>query len=304
MSERSQRALQAALRAAGDLGLPSAHAEVLRDRYNLLVHLPRPGVVIRVATATAEVRGPDWLEREVAVAEALRDAGAPVVPPTRRCEPGPHSVDGFTLTVWDYVEVLPGVEPDPAEAGHRLRACHDVLDGFSPPAPRFPVLVEARDLVHRLDRAARALPEGAEPPQPPLADHDLEHFDAVADRLTAQVRALVVPFQQVHGDAHLGNVLPTAAGPLWGDWEDTIAAPREWDLACALAGGAPPLGLGDGAAGRAMVDAYGFHDESVLALMLDVRRLQSVAWALAVPPQSPDDPRPAWRLAWLRDQPA
>ena len=38
--------------------------------------------------------------------------------------------------------------------------------------------------------------------------------------------------QTVHGDAHLGNVLSTARGPVWTDWEDAFFGPVEWDLAC------------------------------------------------------------------------
>jgi thiamine kinase-like enzyme len=37
--------------------------------------------------------------------------------------------------------------------------------------------------------------------------------------------------QPVHGDAHLGNVLATARGAVWTDWEDAFVGPIEWDLA-------------------------------------------------------------------------
>ena len=45
------------------------------------------------------------------------------------------------------------------------------------------------------------------------------------------------PQRIVHGDSHPGNVLWTAGGPLWSDWEDAHLAPLEWDLACLVAAG-------------------------------------------------------------------
>jgi len=41
-----------------------------------------------------------------------------------------------------------------------------------------------------------------------------------------------LPFRSVpiHGDAHLGNVLFTAKGPLWTDFEAASMGPREWDI--------------------------------------------------------------------------
>lgn len=291
MSDRSQRALAAALRAATDLGLPATDPRILRDRYNLLVHLPAAGVVVRVATATAELRGPEWLEREVGVARFLAEAGLPVVPPATTVDPGPHHVDGFTLSIWDYVDVLPPETLDPALAGRALRACHDALVRWTPAGPAFPVIDEARELARH--HAATGL----------LTVDDHARFEHLADGFAAALADLAPPMQQVHGDAHLGNALATARGPLWSDWEDTIAAPREWDLATALANGVPPLNFGNGSGGRALVDAYGSHDAELLGLMREIRILQGVAWGLAVGPKTPHDPRPAMRLAWLREHP-
>ena len=55
------------------------------------------------------------------------------------------------------------------------------------------------------------------------------------DRALATLGA--APQRIVHGDSHPGNVLWTAGGPLWSDWEDAHLAPLEWDLACLVAAG-------------------------------------------------------------------
>ena len=38
---------------------------------------------------------------------------------------------------------------------------------------------------------------------------------------------LDLPLRPVHGDTHLRNVINTARGPLWGDWEDAFRGPLE-----------------------------------------------------------------------------
>jgi aminoglycoside phosphotransferase (APT) family kinase protein len=45
------------------------------------------------------------------------------------------------------------------------------------------------------------------------------------DRALATLGA--APQRIVHGDSHPGNVLWTAGGPLWSDWEDAHLGPLE-----------------------------------------------------------------------------
>jgi thiamine kinase-like enzyme len=44
----------------------------------------------------------------------------------------------------------------------------------------------------------------------------------------------------LHGDAHPGNLLPTAQGLLWIDFEDACRGPLEWDYATAGAADGSP----------------------------------------------------------------
>ncbi len=217
----SERASRAAAEVAEEAGLRFGRPIVLHNRSNLIVHLSPAPVVARVATTTGLVRrGDAWLAREVAVAGHLARSGAPVVAPTSELPPGPYLRDGLALSFWEYAEEL-AAPPDARRAGAGLRVCHEALTtlpgGLLPPMA---VLAEARAIVERLAR-----------------DGTLSAADAAALRyagaeVSDRLDELAPQLQPVHGDAHLGNVIHTSAGPLWNDWEDTFAGPREWDLAC------------------------------------------------------------------------
>ena len=66
------------------------------------------------------------MRREVSVAGFLARAGAPVVAPSAELDPGPHTHDGISLSFWEYIEEV-DVPLDATEAGHGLRACHELL---------------------------------------------------------------------------------------------------------------------------------------------------------------------------------
>ena len=86
-------------------------------------------------------------------------------------------------------------------------------------------------------------------------------------------------------------MLWTAAGPLWADWEDAFAAPREWDAACLLTA-ARLAGEDDPAGAEAALAAAGLDaDPARLELMLEARALLHVAWAAVLG----DDPAPPGR---------
>ena len=50
--------------------------------------------------------------------------------------------------------------------------------------------------------------------------------------VSAEIEALDLPQQPLHGDAHKKNVLKTSTGLVWTDFEDACSGPIEWDLAC------------------------------------------------------------------------
>lgn len=237
-------AVAASLACARRLGLPYHDPLVVAAGYSVRVLLRPAPVLTRVVTIGRTLRGEPlpWLQREVDVARFLADSGAPVVPPWE--DPGPHFDGGLEVSLWEWVEQVPGVLGQ-AEFGAFLRDLHACLAGYDARLP--PLIGPLTDIA-----SARA-----------VCDDAVLH--AAADVLVPL--ALSWPRRPLHGDAHTGNVLLTRHGPLWIDFEDVCAGPPEWDLASRT--------IGDDAA-----DGYGDVDRQRLAACRDLRALQVLAAVL------------------------
>jgi Ser/Thr protein kinase RdoA (MazF antagonist) len=186
----------------------------------VLVRLDPAPVVARVASATGAVRrGDAWLRREVAVASFLAERGAPVVAPARELPPGPHHHDGFVLSFWELAREV-DAPVDASAAGAGLRRCHEALADFD---------AGVLGGWSALDEALEVL---ADPSRELPFDADERRWLLSLGRSLAARLAKVGPPVAAHGDAHLGNVVQMAAGPLWNDWEVTHLAPPGWDLGC------------------------------------------------------------------------
>jgi hypothetical protein len=278
--------VRAALAVAAAQGLRPAEPRVLAQGSNVLVHLAPAPVVARVPTGTIAAFRPGtaWLAREVAVAGHLTRRGAPVVAPSAEVDPGPHVHDGLPVTFWAHVP--PADAPlDARAAGRGLRECHEALADFPGDLPDHAIFHEARAVL------ARLAADGT------LAPADAALAEPVGAALAARIVALDVPVQPLHGDAHLGNVIQGAGGPLWNDFEDTHIGPRAWDLAC-LHAGRPEAAAADAEAG------YGdLGDAPLLDLMLEARTYVGLAWTLVYAPHRADSAaRVAARLGWLRER--
>jgi Phosphotransferase enzyme family len=193
-------AVHAALTAARRAGLPVDDPVVVRDSTNVLVHLSPAPVVARVQLTLSRLRGLPWAETEIAAAQFLAAAGAPVVPPARDVDPGPHVVGGRPITFWRWID-HDSAREDPAAAGRALRELHDAFADFPGALPSCDRLDEVRALVTS------------------------DELRAFADRLPP------LDGRPIHGDAHLRNVLWSPDGPLWGDLENVCRGPVAFDLA-------------------------------------------------------------------------
>jgi Ser/Thr protein kinase RdoA (MazF antagonist) len=197
--------------------------------------------------------------RELDIARHLTNAGAAVVEPSDVLDPGPHEHDGHVLAFWRYV-VAEG-ELDAAAAGRRLRTIHEALveyDGELPRAGRY------QDV-----------------------DAMLAHLDPSGDaELLRELAARELPpGQALHGDAHLFNCIPTAAGPVWHDLETACRGPREYDLAALIVD--DRSGQSDPAA-RTALAAYGPFEEDLLEQALPVYAAWIAASFMAAVDRRPD----------------
>ena len=250
---------------AAEEGLRFAEPKILRDGGNLLVHLAPAPVVARVATLTGTRRaGNGWLRREVAVARFLVTAGAPVVAPSAEIDAGPHTHEGISLSFWDYIEET-RAPLDAAEAGRRLRVCHEALADYEGELEPLETLTEAERWLEELAAEGRIDADSA------------SRLRADASEVRRQIEALGLPMQAVHGDAHLDNAINTVAGPLWNDWEDTCLAPVELDLGCMEA--AASVWGDDPKPVAAALAAYGKIDPEALAVFVAARRFQGTLWS-------------------------
>ena len=201
-------AVAASVACARSLGLPGDDPEVIAEGYSVRVRLHPAPVVTRVVTVGRVLRGHPmpWLEREVAVAQFLAAAGAPVVAPWR--DPGPYVLDDLEVSLWQWAEHEPGEVP-PTVFGSMLHELHTTLASYD--GSLSPLVGPLTDITSALAVSHDAVLHGAARRLLPLA--------------------LSWPRRPIHGDAHTGNVLLTSHGPRWTDFEDVCVGPVEWDLA-------------------------------------------------------------------------
>jgi Ser/Thr protein kinase RdoA (MazF antagonist) len=276
MSGRTQEAVAAALAVAHEAGLQPSQPVVLRDAWHVLVHLQPLPIVARVsADPSSPEIDPEQVRRELAVARHAAAAGAPVVPPSDELDHGPHERDGRVVTFWRFVEPSGGL--DARAAGRGLREIHEALADFDGPLP----------FAGHPDETARMLTALA-----PSANVELLR--------RAHALGPATEGQALHGDAHLGNCLPTRRGPLWHDFETACRGPREYDLAGLVL--RDRAGPGDVSAREALA-AYGDHDDELVEAWLPVYGAWVWASMLTALPRRPDlAPALRERFAWLRNR--
>jgi hypothetical protein len=265
-------------------GLPRAGARLLKFTNNAVVALPAAGAVLRIA-GSAEVRS--RVPAVVAVARWLEDLRLPAV----RLLPGvpqPLEVEGHLVTVWRAVEPASGAvvrEATVEDLARVLRALHGV--GAPPPSAVAPWNV-AGALRSRLAEAAG------------VSGDDTEFLARELVAVEAGLAALadVEPLLSrglLHGDAFLGNLVPSPSGPVLCDFDGVASGPREWDLV-PVAVGALRFDYGENLH-RRFVQAYGV-DVTGWAGFPVLRRLRELQLVTSVLPALEANPalRPQWRL--------
>ena len=210
-----QRALAAAISVASALDLIAGDAIVVHDSNRLAVRLLPCDVLARVAPAAHQAA-----QFEVELAQRLAETQGPVAALEPRAEPRAYERDGFVVTLWTYYNPVTPREISPADYADALERLHAGMRELDVRAPHFTDRVqEAQQLVE----SSNLTPQLADADRELLISTLRSRSQAIGDRGAAE--------QLLHGEPHPGNVLRTAAGPLFIDLETCCRGPVEFDLA-------------------------------------------------------------------------
>nr|WP_219632068.1 aminoglycoside phosphotransferase family protein [Haloechinothrix aidingensis] len=218
------------------LGLDHRGARLVRFTNNAVYALESAPAVVRIVGSHGLRHR---VYKVVAVARHLAAHGVPAV----RLYPGfeqPIVVGQYLATVWRKVEESERTATA-GELGKLLSGMHSL-----PVPPHIPQWNPLDDVQARIADAEE------------LDDRDRrflqDHCASVRDALGRLEFPLATAL--VHGDAHAGNVLVGADGPVLCDFDSASVGPPEWDLVPLAVG---VLRFGDSMADyRALADAFGF----------------------------------------------
>lgn len=240
------------------LGLDATGARLLRNVNNAVFLLRRAPVVVRLVTL------PSYVPRAsvaVAAGRLFAEHGVPAI----RLLPGweqPVQVGEHVATVWRAVPSN-GPRPTAVTLAHLLRSVH----GISADGAGLPEWDPLGDLANRVQDNTFM----------PASDRDflLGRIDRLAEALTRLEFGL--PRSVLHGDAHLGNLVPGPDGAVLCDFDSCSVGPPEWDLA--------PVAVADIRFGRpaehqrSLAAEYGFDVTTWdgFGVLRDIRDLKIVA---------------------------
>ncbi|OBB60384.1 aminoglycoside phosphotransferase [Mycobacterium sp. 852013-51886_SCH5428379] len=284
IAARTDRAVAAAAAAGRRLGLTVNDPRVLYDVFSVIVHLRPAPVIVRVPTVlppsyrAAPAQQTAQQQAELTVTGWLAERGHPVVAPSPLVPRKPVRVDGFSMTFWEYVEEVPDIG-DPADRFEMTARLHAALRSYPGDELGFwtPFGTFIPEGLNALDRQPDLLA--------PADLHRAQREWATIAPLLASPAALRSAFdgvdvQTIHGDAPFHNLIPTADGLKWSDFELVTVGAVESDLAMA---GPEGVAAYDDAAARLGLRRL---DPRLLRITETAGRLAAVA-ALAMAPDLP-----------------
>lgn len=283
LARRTASAVDAAVGAAGELGLTVTDARVLHDLFSVVVHLAPAPVVARIPTVLPGNRGLDALARrqrsELDVAQWLAEQGMPVIAPSPTVPREPVERDGFSMTFWQFVSQDPDKVPDYAVNSERVADLHAALRDY--PGPLSFLSSAEPDFVTDSLALLGDRPDLLGPADLDRARREWTVLEPLVRSRAAFEQAFPgIDLQPIHGDSPPANIFAGVDGDLFSDFELVTLGPIEWDLAAlgpdleaaynrgALRNGMRPL------------------DEGVMKFVNAIGMLRVVAY-LALAPQLP-----------------
>ncbi|KFA87354.1 phosphotransferase [Archangium violaceum] len=275
---RKARAVAAATSAGRALGLEVTTPKVLHDVFSVVVHLAPSPVVVRVPVVLPPGRDVASVvarqARELAVVTWLADRGLPIVRPSPLVPREPVQRDGLSMTFWELVEVDASRQPDFIAEAALAADLHAALRDYPGELPFLAPMTAVPTFLARLEENPGL-----------LAPADLERARsewAVLEPVLSSREGFSKAFpnvgiQPIHGDAPSYNILRTASGVRYADFEEVTLGPAEWDLAF--------LGLEGAAVYNAAAERAGVRplDPAVLRVMETAGMLQMAACHALVP---------------------
>ena len=245
MSDFDASTIAEALEVLATNGVEADAWTVLSSSNRLVLELRPCGLIAKVV----QVERYEELAREVAVAKHVVACKGPAAAPAASSH-GPYRGSRLAVSVWHPVAVLGELsEPDAWGAYLELRRC---LDSFAGDLPDFrQAIAGARGLVEESELRG-------------LGDGDAAFLRGIFDSNLSALSAFPRSHRVLHGDPHAANVVLTAEGPRWLEFESACAGPLEWDLS-ALQSCAPNVP----------------HDSGLLRVLVSLRRACVVAWCSA-----------------------
>jgi len=209
-------AIESALSIVGSLGLQANRAAPLQEANRITVRLLPCDVVARVA----DVANAEHALFELQIAGALARTSSPAAGPDPRIEPQVYVRGRFATTFWEYHEPVTPGDSSPAEYAAALRELHAGMRNVVAPAGHFTRRVDhAQHLVDSPDLT------------PALRPDDRGLLSRTIASLRSSIEGRGAPEQLLHGEPHPGNLLRTARGPLFIDFETCCVGPVEFDIA-------------------------------------------------------------------------
>ncbi|TWF94657.1 phosphotransferase family enzyme [Saccharopolyspora dendranthemae] len=208
----------------------------------------------------------------------LAEQGHPVIPPSPLVPREPVQRDGFSMTFWQFTEIVEDVEPDYVRNAGLVADLHRALRDYPGELP-FLSAAEPQMITDSLDDL-EARPDLLDPADLDRARQQWQVLEPLVTSRAAFEAEFQVDLQPVHGDAAPFNIVPTPDGALYADFELVTIGPVEWDLAA--------FGPECEASYDTRARSLGLRelDERVLRFVNAVGELRSVA-CLALVPQLP-----------------
>jgi hypothetical protein len=148
----------------------------------------------------------------------LAALGAPAAVPSPDLPCEVHWHDGLAMTFWRYYEHDPDAEVSCVAVAASLRELHQALRSFPGPLPDFRAGIPGARAVFDQGHSRR------------LRDRDRDFLVEEHDRLRAELDAVALQLQPIHGSPHGYNRVTVSGAIVWIDLESACLGPLEADV--------------------------------------------------------------------------